>query len=72
MKEAAYKALYPKWKPTWKELSYFSADPLTHRKPGLRFHSIAEKDKLGLHVSVSHDGDNVVTMVLAESMESAS
>ncbi|CAE6430885.1 unnamed protein product [Rhizoctonia solani] len=60
IKESAYKALYPVYKPTWKDLTF-----LTHesKKPVLTFHSNKE---IRLHASVSHDGEYVFATVLAE------
>ncbi|KAG8845867.1 hypothetical protein FRB96_002235 [Tulasnella sp. 330] len=66
-KEAAYKALFPSYKATWKELtlSRHEANP----KPNLAFRPIGKEDpKLKFHVSISHDGDYVIAQVLAETM----
>ena len=62
VKEAAYKALFPNYKPTWKELSV-SKEPGDGGKPRLRFEKF---ENVRLHVSVSHDGEYTVANVLAE------
>ncbi|KAF9498409.1 4'-phosphopantetheinyl transferase [Pleurotus eryngii] len=63
VKEAAYKALYPMFRPTWKELTYRS---LTDgRKPEVIYHCDSATS-ISLHVSVSHDGEYVFATVLAE------
>ena len=63
-KEAAYKALYPRFKPTWKELVVTKEDGL---KPTLRC-LLMEADNCGLHfhLSISHDGEYTVATVLVE------
>ena len=61
-KEAAYKALFPLYKPTWKDLTVFRA-PGEGSKPSLAFGKFAE---VKLRVSVSHDGEYTVANVLAE------
>ena len=62
IKEAAYKALFPLYKPTWKDLTVFKA-PTEGGKPNLTFeHPV----KVNLNVSVSHDGEYTVASVLAE------
>jgi holo-[acyl-carrier protein] synthase len=63
-KEAAYKAMYPRFRPTWKDLDVAKADGL---KPSLRY-CASGAGKLGLrfHLSVSHDGDYTVATVLVE------
>jgi len=62
IKEAAYKALFPLYKPTWKDLTVFKA-PTEGGKPSLAFeHPV----KVNLNVSVSHDGEYTVASVLAE------
>jgi len=70
VKEAAYKAMYPTARPTWKELSYRSFDAKVRgSKPTLRFHPsiLADHEKIGdLHVSVSHDGEYIASTVVAE------
>ena len=63
VKEAAYKAMFPAYRPTWKELSYTSRN--VSQKPSLKYDGNNHKD-ITLHVSVSHDGDYVVAQVLAE------
>ena len=62
IKEAAYKALFPNYKPSWKELSV-SKEPGDGGKPRLRF---GKFENVRLHVSVSHDGEYTVANVLAE------
>lgn len=61
-KEAAYKALSPLYKPTWKDLTV-SKVPGDGGKPSLTFERFVE---VKLHVSVSHDGEYTVASVLAE------
>lgn len=61
MKEAAYKALYPR-RPTWKDLTYSSFDKRSKSKPELVLHSAVDTR---LDVSVSHDGEYIVASVLA-------
>ncbi|EDR12832.1 uncharacterized protein LACBIDRAFT_311732 [Laccaria bicolor S238N-H82] len=71
VKEAAYKAMFPVARPTWKDLTYHGAKvadngqwqkpSLTYRPPGS---SIPVIDQI--HVSVSHDGDYVYASVLVE------
>lgn len=70
VKEAAYKALYPVLKPTWKELTYRGLQGRI--KPTLKYHPVVpeEREKVGkIHVSVSHDGDFVFATVLAQDVE---
>lgn len=62
IKEAAYKALFPLYKPTWKDLTV-SKVPADGGKPCLAFEGSA---KVKLHVSVSHDGEYTIANVLAE------
>jgi len=66
VKEAAYKALYPMYKATWKELTYASFDDRRQLKPTLIFHPTNSGPGVNLHVSVSHDGEYIATTVLAE------
>ena len=72
MKEAAYKALYPTVKPTWKELSFTSFNlDISKGKPMLLYKPFNEgtncPEKLGaLHASISHEDNYVVAMVVAE------
>lgn len=65
MKEAAYKAMFPALRPTWKELTYHNAGKNT--KPQLLYQSRDVK----IHVSVSHDGDYVFTSVMVEAPKSS-
>jgi len=62
IKEAAYKALFPLHKPTWKDLTVSKA-PADGGKPNLTFKG---STKVKLHASVSHDGEYTVANVLAE------
>jgi len=68
VKEAAYKALYPDVKPTWKELTYLGLSS-NGKKPTLSYGS-SSQDSGGkfssIHVSVSHDGDYTVAYVIVE------
>ncbi|KAF8897475.1 4'-phosphopantetheinyl transferase superfamily [Infundibulicybe gibba] len=62
VKEAAYKAVYPTARPTWKELTYNGLAG-EGTKPSL----VYETGDVGrIHVSVSHDGDYVFASVLVE------
>ncbi|KAF5393965.1 hypothetical protein D9757_000086 [Collybiopsis confluens] len=64
LKEAAYKAVYPTFRPTWKDITYHSLGELeTASKPCLSYKS---HPNLTLHCSVSHDGDYVFATVIAE------
>lgn len=67
VKEAAYKAMYPVLKPTWKELTYRGLQDKA--KPSLDYHPalVEDKEKVGkMHVSVSHDGHLVFATVIIE------
>ncbi|KAI0316699.1 4'-phosphopantetheinyl transferase, partial [Amylostereum chailletii] len=55
VKEAAFKALYPLAKPTWKELSYLVPEGCAH-KPELSYISSHSNIKVKLLASISHDG----------------
>lgn len=67
VKEAAYKALYPTYKATWKDLSLLRLDHSP--KPTLSLDiPTAGNVPVKLHVSVSHDGEYLVAQVLAEEM----
>ncbi|KAJ7095321.1 4'-phosphopantetheinyl transferase superfamily [Mycena belliarum] len=64
VKEAAYKALYPHLRPTWKDLTYRGLD--NGHKPVLLYYP-KDNGNLGeIHVSVSHDGDYVFASVLVQ------
>ncbi|KAJ4466531.1 4'-phosphopantetheinyl transferase [Lentinula aciculospora] len=64
MKEAAYKAVYPTFRPTWKDLTYYPLGAMAPgSKPSLFF---KYQPALALHCSVSHDGDYVFATVVAE------
>jgi len=68
VKEAAYKALYPDIKPTWKELTYLGLSS-NGKKPTLSYSSSSQDSsrKFGsIHVSVSHDGDYTMAYVVVE------
>ncbi|KAF9482446.1 4'-phosphopantetheinyl transferase [Pholiota conissans] len=68
VKEAAYKAMYPIIRPTWKEITYTSFSS-TGEKPFVKYHPTVPDvcSKIGrMHVSVSHDGDYVYSTVLVE------
>ena len=63
-KEAAYKALYPRFKPTWKELVITKGSDV---KPVLDYRAKETGDcALRFHLSLSHDGDYTVATVLVE------
>ncbi|TFK43597.1 4'-phosphopantetheinyl transferase [Crucibulum laeve] len=68
VKEAAYKAIYPVARPTWKEFTYCGLH--TTCKPSLMYHPLSGKDNTRtinkIHVSVSHDGEYVYTSVIVE------
>ncbi|KAF8231866.1 4'-phosphopantetheinyl transferase [Tricholoma matsutake] len=70
LKEAAYKAMYPEMRPTWKELTYRGLCPRKDGlKPALVYHPIiaVESTKVGrMHISISHDGDYVIAFVTIE------
>ena len=63
-KEAAYKAAYPVYKGTWKDVSITKAEG---NRPIL-IHNVkkAKVEMPRLHLSVSHDGDYVTSFVVAE------
>lgn len=70
VKEAAYKALYPEVRPTWKELSYYS---FGDNSPGSKPFLIYEPTISGVSnpvgnilVSVSHDGEYVFSTVVVQ------
>ncbi|KAJ1979997.1 hypothetical protein H4R33_005580 [Dimargaris cristalligena] len=65
VKEAAYKALYPQRKLTWKEVALVKSTGSP--KPYLKIERAQECDGAGhSHVSLSHDGDWVVAQVIFE------
>ncbi|KAF7332179.1 Holo-[acyl-carrier-protein] synthase [Mycena kentingensis (nom. inval.)] len=68
VKEAAYKAIYPAHRPSWKDFTYRG---LTNgHKPVLLYHPPSNTVQVGtIHVSVSHDGDYVFASVLVETAE---
>lgn len=65
IKEAAYKALQPDFTLRWKEASFARDTASTSRKPILRIAS-GLVPGVRFHTSVSHDGDHVIAMVVAE------
>ncbi|KAF8076318.1 4'-phosphopantetheinyl transferase [Lyophyllum atratum] len=71
IKEAAYKAMYPTVRPTWKELAYRGlGEGSVRAKPVLVYRPILVADKLKIgpiHLSVSHDGEYVLASVTIES-----
>ncbi|KAA1083781.1 hypothetical protein PGT21_006636 [Puccinia graminis f. sp. tritici] len=83
-KEAAYKALYPGYQPSWKELSLLKGVASQPKKPVLLFHpssspsSGSRSDPYQLHphitllVSIAHDGPFTVASVIANSSSSSS
>ncbi|KAJ7700022.1 4'-phosphopantetheinyl transferase [Mycena rosella] len=66
VKEAAYKALYPHHRPTWKDLTYKGLE--NGSKPTLLYHPPSDVPvNLGdIHISVSHDGEYVFASVLVQ------
>ncbi|KAG0141627.1 hypothetical protein CROQUDRAFT_674013 [Cronartium quercuum f. sp. fusiforme G11] len=87
-KEAAFKALYPFYRPTWKELNVLKNQPirlaymfepsnlhsaffesLSFKKPTIHFRPElrSELPMPLLNVSISHDGNYVVAIVVASS-----
>ncbi|KAI0771920.1 4'-phosphopantetheinyl transferase [Trametes elegans] len=67
VKEAAYKAIFPHARPTWKEFTLQSLSNDGLRKPLLEYHpSRPNVSSWGFHISVSHDGDYVFATVLVE------
>ncbi|KXN83688.1 Holo-[acyl-carrier-protein] synthase [Leucoagaricus sp. SymC.cos] len=68
VKEAAYKALYPTVKSTWKHLSY-RGHSSSGEKPTLSYLSSSDESarEVGpIYVSVSHDGDYAIAYVTVE------
>ncbi|GBB92839.1 hypothetical protein RclHR1_20640001 [Rhizophagus clarus] len=66
LKEAAYKALYPHCRLTWKDISVNKIK----EKPQLTIHNINQKgiDNIKIHSSVSHDEKYVISQVLIENI----
>ncbi|KAJ6614308.1 4'-phosphopantetheinyl transferase superfamily [Mycena sp. CBHHK59/15] len=64
VKEAAYKALYPKFRPSWKDLTYHGLR--NGHKPVLLYHPSPNNNLGDMHVSVSHDGEYVFASVLVQ------
>ena len=65
-KEAVYKALQPRWTPTWKEVSVVTLEGSP--KPVLLFEpdgALGAHD-LQAHLSVSHDGEYLVAGVIVK------
>ncbi|KAK1224414.1 hypothetical protein PQX77_012710 [Marasmius sp. AFHP31] len=69
VKEASYKALYPTFKPTWKELTYRSKGE-DGSKPYLTYtpssNATTTVDALKIYCSVSHDEPIVFASVVVE------
>ncbi|ORX90328.1 4'-phosphopantetheinyl transferase [Basidiobolus meristosporus CBS 931.73] len=62
IKEAAYKALFPREKLTWNEVTVYKVD-------GKPYLNILDAESRGIkesHVSVSHDGEYAIAQVLLE------
>ncbi|KAF9055148.1 4'-phosphopantetheinyl transferase [Hymenopellis radicata] len=70
VKEAAYKALYPVIKPTWKDLTFipFGGD-YVGSKPYLRLTADRRGVVGDIFASVSHDGEYVMASVIAMAKE---
>ncbi|KAJ7904451.1 4'-phosphopantetheinyl transferase superfamily [Mycena olivaceomarginata] len=64
VKEAAYKALFPHHRPTWKELTYRGLK--NGQKPTLIYNSRDGENVGDIHISVSHDGEYVFASVLVQ------
>ncbi|KAJ7068206.1 4'-phosphopantetheinyl transferase superfamily, partial [Mycena amicta] len=64
VKEAAYKAMYPHLRPSWKDFTYRGLT--NEQKPVLEFHHPQSGGVGTMHVSVSHDGDYVFSSVIIE------
>lgn len=62
-KEAAFKALFPAMRITWKDIEVTKVQP--DPKPSLRL--LRPSSGLRLHMSTTHDGDYVTSIVIAES-----
>jgi 4'-phosphopantetheinyl transferase superfamily len=64
VKEAAYKALYPHFRPTWKDLVITKG---TDPKPVLKYQPVDDGDHaLRFFLSISHDGEYTVATVLVD------
>ncbi|KAK0206474.1 4'-phosphopantetheinyl transferase [Desarmillaria ectypa] len=65
-KEAAYKAMYPTVKPSWKDFSFRSlGQESSGSKPSLFYRSPYLDISVGeIHSSISHDGEYVFASVL--------
>ncbi|KAL7282161.1 hypothetical protein ACG7TL_003630 [Trametes sanguinea] len=66
IKEAAYKAVYPMARPTWKDFTFHSLSSDGLRKPTLEYHINSQDTPWSFHASVSHDGDYIFATVLVE------
>ncbi|KZT72647.1 4'-phosphopantetheinyl transferase [Daedalea quercina L-15889] len=68
IKEAAYKAMYPTTRPTWKELTFLDNPTTMHgQKPVLQYlPKHAAKSVGSVHSSISHDGEYIFATVLVE------
>lgn len=69
-KEAAFKALFPALKISWKDIKVVKQEAPKPVMSLLSFkqdaNSSEDLDRIKLHLSVSHDGDYVASVVLAE------
>ena len=71
IKEAAYKALQPMHRPTWKHLTLEATSPSNSKrtsKPLLSLESSSLQD-VTLHSTISHDGDYILAFVVAEQQD---
>ncbi|KAI9001255.1 4'-phosphopantetheinyl transferase [Trametes punicea] len=66
VKEAAYKAVYPLARPTWKDFTFHSLSDDGIRKPTLEISAKDHEASWTFHTSISHDGDYVFATVLVE------
>ncbi|CAG8673302.1 5818_t:CDS:2, partial [Acaulospora morrowiae] len=66
LKEAAYKALYPHHKATWKDLSVKKVEGKPCLILSKRFQQEISFDIVKTHSSISHDGEYVIGQVLIE------
>ncbi|GAA5820082.1 hypothetical protein JCM11251_005474 [Rhodosporidiobolus azoricus] len=73
-KEAAYKALYPTFRPTWKNLEIRKVDkkPFLSFSPAFKPQSAehaptsTELEDVKMHLSMTHDADLLIAYVVAE------
>jgi len=64
IKEAVYKACYPKQKLKWKQIEIWK---IKDTKPYVTIHPPIQNTVI--HISVSHDGDYVHAIAIAESLD---